>query len=140
MCYDNFAMSKEPSFDMDSFFAALADNTRRRLLNLIGEDEVCVCYLVEVIETNQPKISRHLAILKNAGLVSVRRDWKWSHYRITKPTDEQAAKVFEETLSLLKHDPEMQKDNKQMAKMCCAPVAKQPISIQGAPKPERLSI
>ena len=125
---------------MDLFFSALADNTRRRLLNLIGEDEVCVCYLVEVIDTNQPKISRHLAILKKAGLVNVRRDWKWSHYRITKPTNEQASKVFEETLNLMKHDPEMQKDKKQMADMCCAPVAKQPINIQGAPKPEKVNV
>lgn len=133
-------MSEENAFDMELFFAALADNTRRRLLNLIGEDEVCVCFLVEVIGTNQPKISRHLAILKNAGLVSVRRDWKWSHYRITKPGNKQAAKIFEETLKLLASDPEMQKDKKQMAKMCCAPVSQQPVSIQGAPKPGRVNI
>lgn len=132
-------MSKEKTFDMELFFAALADRTRRRLLNLIGEDEVCVCYLVEVIDTNQPKISRHLACLKKAGLVSVRRDWKWSHYRINKPADARAAKVLDEVLSLLKEDPEMQKDKKQMTKMCCAPVAKQPISIQGAPKPEKVA-
>lgn len=140
MCYNIFVMSKENSFDMESFFAALADGTRRRLLNLIGDDEVCVCYLVEVIDTNQPKISRHLAILKNAGLVSVRRDWKWSHYRITKPMNEQAAKVFEETLKLLKHDSEMQRDKKHMRNLCCAPASKQPVSIQGAPKPEKVSV
>lgn len=127
-------------FDMELFFAALADNTRRRLLNLIGEDEVCVCYLVEVIETNQPKISRHLALLKKAGLVSVRRDWKWSHYRITKPADERAAKVLDEVLNLLSSDPEMQKDKKQLVKMCCAPISKQPISIQSAPKPTRVVV
>lgn len=133
-------MSKETPFDMESFFFALADNTRRRLLNLIGETEVCVCYLVEVIGTNQPKISRHLAILKEAGLVSVRRDWKWSHYRLTKPTDETAASVFEATLNLLKQDPEMQKDKKQFSSLCCAPEAKQPVSIQGAPKPEKITV
>lgn len=130
-------MSQEKSFEMESFFSALADNTRRRLLNLIGETEVCVCYLVEVLGTNQPKISRHLAILKDAGLVSVRRDWKWSHYRLTKPPDPLAAKVFGDVLELLKHDPEMQRDRNQMKKMCCAPVAQQPIGIQGAPKPEK---
>jgi len=133
-------MSDEISFDLDLFFSALADNTRRRLLNLIGEDEVCVCYLVEVIGTNQPKISRHLAILKKAGLVSVRRDWKWSHYRIAKPAGEVAAKVFDETLNLLKNDPEMKKDRQQMTKICCAPAGKQPIGIQGAPKPERVNV
>lgn len=133
-------MSKENPFDMESFFSALADNTRRRLLNLLGETEVCVCYLVEVIGTNQPKISRHLAVLKNAGLVSVRRDWKWSHYRIVKPSNAQAATVFAEVLELLKEDPEMQKDKKQLKNLCCAPVAKQPVSIQGAPKPERVMV
>lgn len=133
-------MSKEKPFDMELFFAALADRTRLRLLNLIGDDEVCVCFLVEVIGTNQPKISRHLAYLKKAGLVSVRRDWKWSHYRITKPRHERAAKVFREIQGWLKDEPEMQQDRKQMIKMCCAPLAKQPISIQGAPKPERASV
>lgn len=130
-------MSEDNLFDMDAFFSALADNTRRRILNLIGETEVCVCFLVEVIGTNQPKISRHLAVLKEAGLVSVRRDWKWSHYRIIKPADEQAAKVFEETMKLLASDPEMREDKNQLAKICCAPVSQQPISIQGAPKPEK---
>lgn len=132
-------MNQEKSFNLESFFSALADNTRRRILNLIGEDEVCVCYLVEVIGTNQPKISRHLAVLKEAGLVTVRRDWKWSHYRISQLADHQAAKVLSEVLELLKNDPEMQIDKKQLKNLCCAPSAKQPISIQGAPKPERVT-
>ena len=42
-------------------FKALADQTRLRLINLIGDDEVCVCFFVEVLKINQPKISRHLA-------------------------------------------------------------------------------
>lgn len=89
-------MSSKSKFDKELFFAALAGRTRWRLLNLIGDDEVCVCYFVEVIGPNQPKISRHLAYLKKAGLVSVRRDWKWTHYRIVKPTDERAAPVFQD--------------------------------------------
>jgi ArsR family transcriptional regulator len=133
-------MSKNNPFDLELFFAALADKTRLRLLNLIGDDEVCVCYLVEVIETNQPKISRHLAYLKKAGLVSVRRDWKWSHYRIVKPAHPQAAKVFAEIQEWLKGDAEMQRDKVQMAKVCCVLVNKQPIKIKGAPKPERVVI
>lgn len=125
---------------MELFLLSLAVGTRWRRLNLIGEDEVCVCYLVKLIGTNQPKISRHLAILMNAGLVSVRRDWKWSHYQITKLAESLAARVFEEALNLLKHDPEMQEDKKQMAKTCCAPPPKQPISIQGAPRPESAAV
>jgi ArsR family transcriptional regulator len=130
-------MSEEQNFNKELFFAALADKTRLRLLNLIGDEEVCVCYFVEVIGPNQPKISRHLAYLKKAGLVSVRRDWKWSHYRVAKPNDEQAARVFEEVMKWLKDDPEMQRDKKRMMNICCAPVSKQPVSIQGAPKPAK---
>lgn len=132
-------MGKEKPFDKELFFAALADRTRLRLLNLIGTDEVCVCYFVEVIGPNQPKISRHLAYLKKAGLVQVRRDWKWSHYRIVKPADARGARVFEEIMDWIKDDPEMQQDKRQMMKMCCAPAAKQPVSIQGAPKPIKAS-
>jgi len=124
---------------MELFFAALADKTRLRLLNLIGDEEVCVCYFVEVIDTNQPKISRHLAYLKKAGLVSDRRDWKWSHYRIIKPADPQAAKVFKEIQDWLKNDPQMQRDKMQLKNLCCIPSAKQPVSIKGAPKPGRVT-
>lgn len=124
---------------MELFFAALADRTRLRLINLIGEDEVCVCFFVEVIGTNQPKISRHLAYLKKADLVSVRRDWKWSHYRIVEPENERAAKVFREVREWIKDDPEMRRDKTQLMKMCCAPVAKQPVTIQGAPRPKSIT-
>jgi ArsR family transcriptional regulator len=133
-------MSDEKSFTMELFFAALADNTRLRLLNLMEETEVCVCYFVEVIGTNQPKISRHLAYLRKAGIVAARRDGIWAHYRITPPKNTHAAKVLQDIQTWLKEDAEMQKDKKQMAKMCCAPIAKQPVSIQGAPKPERVRV
>jgi len=133
-------MSKEEVFDMELFFAALADRTRLRLINLIGDEEVCVCFLVEVIGPNQPKISRHLAYLKRAGLVSIRKDWKWSHYRLVTPTNLYAAKVFSEVRSWLKNEPAMQADRKKMVNMCCAPAAKQPVRIQGAPKPLSTSV
>ena len=135
----NEKINKKKAFDMELFFAALADRTRLRLINLIGDDEVCVCFFVEVFGTNQPKISRHLAYLKKADLVSVRRDWKWSHYRLAEPENARAAKVFREIREWLKEDPEMQRDKLLMMKMCCAPAAKQPVSIQGAPRPKSIT-
>ena len=66
-------------------FAALADTTRLRLLNLMAGREVCVCYFVEILRQSQPKISRHLAYLRKAGIVAARREGKWMHYRITTP-------------------------------------------------------
>jgi ArsR family transcriptional regulator, arsenate/arsenite/antimonite-responsive transcriptional repressor len=132
-------MKKEKAFDMELFFSALSDRTRLRLLNLMQADELCVCYFPEIIGTNQPKISRHLAYLRKAGLVSVRREWKWAHYRIVKPQDRQAARVFREILEWIKTDEEMQRDRVELMKLCCAPVRQQPVSIQGAPRPKSLA-
>lgn len=62
-------------------FRSLSDTTRLRLLNLLSAGEVCVCQLGEVLDLAQPKVSRHLAYLKRAGLVEARREGKWIHYR-----------------------------------------------------------
>lgn len=132
-------MKKEKPFDIELFFSALADKTRLRLLNLIGDDEVCVCFFVEVIGTNQPKISRHLAYLKRAGLVKMRKDWKWSHYSITEPENPYAAEVFRKVREWIRDDKEMIQDRKEMVKICCAPASQQPVSIVGAPKPRKIA-
>ncbi len=132
-------MKKEKEFDKELFFAALADRTRLRLLNLMQGDELCVCYFPEIIGTNQPKISRHLAYLRRAGLVSVRREWKWAHYRIVEPEDAQAARVLREVLEWLKTDEEMRRDRLSLMNLCCAPLKQQPVSIQGAPRPKSLA-
>jgi ArsR family transcriptional regulator len=70
---------------LEQLFQALSDRTRIRLLNLMIDGEICVCFFVEVLGEPQPKISRHLAYLRNAGLVGTRREAKWMHYRITEP-------------------------------------------------------
>ena len=61
-------------YDLAVLFAALADRTRLRLLNLMDGREVCVCYFVEILGQSQPKISRHLAYLRRAGIVAARRE------------------------------------------------------------------
>ncbi len=130
-------MSKAKGFDMEMLFRALADRTRLRLLNLISEAEVCVCFFVEVLQQSQPKISRHLAYLRRAGVVTARRDGKWMHYRIIEPSDVQAARVFAGVRQWLKEDREMQRDRERLMKVCCAP--QPPVTIQGAPRPKSLA-
>ncbi len=130
-------MSKPKTFDMEKLFRALADRTRLRLLNLMGDDEVCVCFFVEILRTNQPKISRHLAYLRRAGVVAARREGKWMHYRVVTPPDARAAKVFAETRQWLAEDREMQRDRARLIKVCCAP--QPPVQLQGAPRPQSLS-
>jgi ArsR family transcriptional regulator len=122
---------------MELFFQALADRTRLRLLNLMRDGEICVCFFVEVIKTNQPKISRHLAYLRAAGLVSARRDGKWMHYKIQEPANEHARKVLRDVLSWLAEEKEMQRDRERLVKVCCAPEL--PVQIQGAPRPANLT-
>jgi ArsR family transcriptional regulator len=131
-------MSKKARiFDKELFFRALADRTRLRLLNLMGTEEVCVCFFVEILKTNQPKISRHLAYLPRAGIVGVRREGQWVHYRVVEPTDAGAARVLNDVLAWLANDQEMQRDRERLIKVCCAPQL--PVSIQGAPRPLRLA-
>jgi ArsR family transcriptional regulator len=124
---------KQKIFNMELFFLALADRTRLRLLSLIGEDEICVCFFVEVLKTNQPKISRHLAYLRRAGLVSARRQGKWMHYRITQPHDLHAQRIFAQVMIWLRDDSEMQRDRERLVSLCCSP--RPPVQILGAPRP-----
>jgi ArsR family transcriptional regulator len=123
-------------FDMERFFGALSDRTRLRLLNLMGDEELCVCFFVEVLGANQPKISRHLAYLRRAGLVAARRDGKWMHYRIITPKDPHVDRILKELMSCLEGDTEMQRDRSRLVKMCCMPSP--PVQILGAPKPARV--
>ena len=123
-------------YSLELFFKALADRTRLRVINLMGDDEVCVCFFVEVLRTNQPKISRHLAYLRRAGLVSARREGKWMHYRVIEPPDAQAAKIFREVRDWLTRNPEMQRDKTRLTKLCCA--TQLPVTLHKAPRPASL--
>jgi len=65
------------------FFQTLSDATRlRSLLLLAREDELCVCELTHALDIIQPKVSRHLALLRDAGMVRDRRQGQWIYYRL----------------------------------------------------------
>jgi ArsR family transcriptional regulator len=97
-------------------FAALADATRLRLLNLMAGDglmagrEVCVCHFVEILGQAQPKISRHLAYLRRAGIAAARREGKWMHYSICAPADPSAASILAAVLASFADDRQMRTD------------------------------
>lgn len=128
---------KAKPFDLELFFRALADRTRLRLLNLLGDDEVCVCFLVEILGTNQPKVSRHLAYLRRAGVVASRRQGLWVHYRVVPPKNEEAARLLESVRACLAGDPEMRRDRSRLVKVCCAPEL--PAHLEGAPRPATIA-
>ena len=118
---------------MERLFQALADRTRLRLLNLMADQEVCVCYFVEILDVPQPKISRHLAYLRRMGLVACRREGKWMHYRIAAPQDQFARQLLVDTVRWLRADNQMQDDRSRLTRACCAPETF--VSLQGAPTP-----
>jgi len=68
--------------DILNIFKALSDETRLRVLKLLEQGELCVCDIVAALDMIQPKISFHLSVLKEAGLIKDRKQGKWVHYRI----------------------------------------------------------
>jgi ArsR family transcriptional regulator len=121
------------TYDLALLFAALSDRTRLRLLNLMDGREVCVCYFVEILGQSQPKISRHLAYLRRAGVVAARREGKWIHYRIAVPAHAGAARILREALTVVREEKAMQADLARLGKACCAPQTMS--ALEGAPLP-----
>ena len=116
-------MSTNGLQQMETFYMALADKTRLRLLNLMRDDEICVCFFTEVLGESQPKISRHLAYLRAAGLVEARRDGKWMHYSIKPPKDDQGKQVLGAALRWLESREDMKKDREKYNSVYCSPEA-----------------
>lgn len=125
-------MKQPRSIDLARLFAVLADPTRLRLLNLMNGREVCVCYFVEILKQPQPKISRHLAYMRRAGMVSARRDGKWMHYSIATLKDETAAAILHAALGGLAGRKEMRADTASLDRACCQPGR---FRLSGAPVP-----
>jgi ArsR family transcriptional regulator len=89
------------------FFKNLADKTRLTLIMLIAsEDELCVCELTHALVLSQPKISRHLAQLRESGILSQRRQGKWVYYRLSTlaPWQQQAVEGAQQESKTLLHE------------------------------------
>lgn len=119
--------------EMENFFLALADKTRLRILNLIGDSEVCVCFFTEALQELQPKISRHLAYLRRAGVVETTRQGKWIYYRLVQPADENARRVLDEIQAWMATDEQMRKERERLTEICCTPEM-MTVAIQRAPR------
>ncbi len=128
--------SKIDLSEMENLYTALSDQTRLRLLNLMREDEICVCFFTEALGESQPKISRHLAYLRKADLVEARREGKWMHYRIKFPENPFAREILYDTLEWLKSQDEMEVEYENLVEACCS--LNVPVTISKAPKPETI--
>jgi ArsR family transcriptional regulator, arsenate/arsenite/antimonite-responsive transcriptional repressor len=111
---------KTPGYGEPAFlFKTLADPTRLRLLNLLACGETCVCELTDTLRVVQPKVSRHLAYLKRAGLVEVDRSGKWTHYRWAKHGDPLIRHVLTGLREWMAKDDGMNCERRRRDKVCC---------------------
>jgi ArsR family transcriptional regulator len=102
----------------DSLFSSLANDTRlRSLMLLLRHDELCVCELTHALGVTQPHISRHLALLRESGLVSDRRQGLWVHYRIHSDLPEWVRRVFQDVFDGVAAHAPFRDDAKTLAKM-----------------------
>ncbi len=106
---------------MEVVLKALADRTRLRILGLLATGEVCVCHLHESLKLPQPTVSRHLAYLRRAGLVSARKDGLWAHYRLDAPSERALRTLVETVTHLTTHLSTAAQDRKRLEKAtgCC---------------------
>jgi len=89
-------MDKKPPHQL---FKAFADPARLRILCMLTHGEICVCHIMEKLKMGQSKVSRHLAYLRRAGLVSGRREGLWIHYSLVKPDHTLQKKLLESLAS-----------------------------------------
>ena len=128
--------ASRPAIDqLETLFKALADTTRLRILALLGNNEVCVCHIHDSLGVPQPTVSRHLAYLRRAGLVAVRRDGVWMHYQLSRALDAGVQAVLDAAVAALQQVPTTSEDRRQFQRSfgglyvmntpnggaCCAP-------------------
>ncbi len=100
--------------EIETFFLALADKTRLRILNLMRSGEISVSSFSTILKISQPKVSRHLAYMRNAGLVDTRRDGKCIYYGIRLPSDQYAQAALDSILGWLASQPRMAAEHRRL--------------------------
>jgi ArsR family transcriptional regulator len=116
--------------ELEGFFKALGDVTRLRILGLLLNGEVCVCHIHESLKVSQPKVSRHLAYLRGAGLVETRREGVWIHYRLAELGDPLRATVATAVRHMLSHVDVIHKDAARFQKNTGCGIAP-PVELAG---------
>lgn len=107
---------------VDLIFRAFSDRTRLRILNLLtSRDEICVCDLMRTLKLPQAKVSRHLAYLRRAGLVTGRKHLQWMYYRMAPAKGKFHGKILECLGCCIGEAPELKADRKRLGECCMEP-------------------
>ena len=82
-------------------FKAFGDETRLRILSLLRSGEKCACVLVESVNVTQPTLSHHMKVLVDSGIVTARKEGKWTHYSISTAGCEEAVVLLKNLTTIL---------------------------------------
>jgi ArsR family transcriptional regulator len=109
---------------IDLMFRAFSDPTRLRILHILQHHETCVGDLVQILDALQPKVSRHLAYLRKAGLVEARKDGLWCHYSLAAAKNPFHQNILNCLKSCFCEVPEIKADRRRAEKIqkaggCC---------------------
>jgi len=100
----------------EAVMKAVADPTRVRMLKMLEGGELCVCQIIAVLALSPSTVSKHLSLLKSAGLVLDRKEKKWVHYSLDRASDDRyAAGILRELSSWLDRDPVIVRDRARLA-------------------------
>lgn len=97
---------------------ALGDENRLRALAMLRNGELCVCRIIEMLELAPSTVSKHMSVLKQAGLVETRRAGKWTYYRLeNQAADSPETGILSWLLRQLKDDPKIIADSVRLAEI-----------------------
>ena len=98
---------------------ALSDENRLRALMMLAQGELCVCQLIEMLELAPSTVSKHMSVLRHAGLVEARKQGKWMYYRLPgEDCPKEAAQAIEWVISSLSKDKQVRSDAKKVKRVC----------------------
>ncbi len=112
-------------------FKALSDETRLRIMALLSKRNLCVCQLEWTLGLSQAKVSRHLTVLKNAGLVRDRREGLWVFYSLSEPGNELERFIHKYLRKYFSQRHEISKRDMDSLKECEAKPLEQLRTIRG---------
>lgn len=121
----------------EQLFLALADKTRLRLICMMRDGEVCVDFFAKALMLSQPKVSRHLAYLRNAGLVTTRRQGKWIYYGINSSMSSGGTRVLNDTIDWLSTNDMIRLDRERILQLEAGKqeYSAEPVAIEVLPNP-----
>ncbi len=105
--------------DLIAIAGALADESRMRALAACFAGELCVCQITELLGLATSTVSKHLSILKQAGLVQTRKEGRWIYYRLPDNPDEPVRSAIAWLRGRLARDPQTAQDCRQLRRILC---------------------